>query len=86
VDSAVIRLVRRPTPLLDVEDRTRLFTIASITFQQKRKTLANSIANGTKRAKADVERQLSELGLDPGVRPQAVSLEDWCRIAQARLA
>jgi 16S rRNA (adenine1518-N6/adenine1519-N6)-dimethyltransferase len=86
VDSAVIRLIRRPMPLLNEDERTRLFTIASMAFQQKRKTLANSIANGTKRPKTEVEQDLSRLGLDPGIRPQAVALEDWCRIAQADLA
>jgi len=86
VDSAVIRLVRRPRALLNMEDQERLFTIASIAFQQKRKTLANSIANGTKRPKAEIEQALDVLGLDSGIRPQAVSLDDWCRIAQAGLA
>jgi 16S rRNA (adenine1518-N6/adenine1519-N6)-dimethyltransferase len=86
VDSAVIRLTRRPAPLLDEEDRRRLFAAASMAFQQKRKTLANSLANGTKQPKSAVELALSGLGLDPGVRPQAVSLEDWCRIAKAGLA
>lgn len=86
VDSAVIRLIRRPMPLLNEEERTRLFIIASMAFQQKRKTLANSIANGTKRPKTEVEQDLNRLGLDPGIRPQAVALEDWCRIAQADLA
>jgi 16S rRNA (adenine1518-N6/adenine1519-N6)-dimethyltransferase len=85
VDSAVIRLIRRPEPLLNDEAQTHLFAIASMAFQQKRKTLANSIANGTKRSKSEVEHDLRALGIDPGVRPQAVSLEDWCRIARANL-
>ncbi len=85
VDSAVVRLLVRPQPLLDVEQRERLFELATLAFQQKRKTLANSIARGLSRPKGEIEGWLADLGIDPGLRPQAVSLEQWCTLAAAEI-
>ena len=83
VDSGVVHLVQRPEPLLNAEYRGHLFSLATLAFQQKRKTLGNSLAKGLKRPKADVEAELGSLGIDPGLRPQAVRLDQWCLLARS---
>ncbi len=85
VDSAVVHLVQRPAPLLNAEQREHLFKVATIAFQQKRKTLGNSLAKGLNRPKAELETELRALDIDPGLRPQAVSLDQWCVLAQSVL-
>lgn len=45
VDSAVIKLVRRPRPLVDVKDERFLFQVIKAGFGKRRKTLLNSLFN-----------------------------------------
>lgn len=82
VESAVVHLAQRPTPLLNTETRERFFRVASLAFQQKRKTLANSLAKGMGRTKPEVEGLLQRADIDPSLRPQAVGLDAWCHLAR----
>jgi len=82
VTSAVIHLVRRDKPLVSGSVETTLFNLATVAFQRKRKTLANGLAQGLNVPKADVEATLSKLGIDPGLRPQAIPMESWIAIAE----
>ena len=59
-----------------------LFVLATMAFQAKRKTLANGIAQGLGRPRADVDHAIEALGIDPGLRPQALSVEDWALLAE----
>ena len=85
VTSAVIRLRVRPVELLDASDRERLFSFATNAFQQKRKTLLNSLASGLGMDKSVLEERLSKAGLDASQRPQALSFDDWLRLAKLDL-
>ena len=81
VTSSVVQLSVRDRPLLDARERERLFAIATIAFQQRRKTLQNSLSSRYGLDKATLSAELGRLGLDPRVRPQAVSLEHWLQLA-----
>ena len=85
VTSAVVRLRSRSEQLLQATDRDRLFGLATIAFQQKRKTLLNSLSRGLGIDKVDLEQQLSNAGLDASQRPQALSFDDWLCLAQLDL-
>lgn len=74
VNSAVIRLTPRsiPDPARDIKDLERLVKTA---FAQRRKTLRNNLKT---LFNAD---QLLELGIDPGARPETLSLEQYVHLA-----
>jgi 16S rRNA (adenine1518-N6/adenine1519-N6)-dimethyltransferase len=84
VESAVMRLTPRPVPP-DAARLKSLFHLATLAFQSKRKTLANSLSNGLGRSKGSVESDLAQLGIDPTRRPQTLSVTEWCLLSQSPL-
>jgi 16S rRNA (adenine1518-N6/adenine1519-N6)-dimethyltransferase len=83
VTSAVVRLRVREDIPIDGPARDRLFSLATIAFQQKRKTLLNSLSRGFDNDKAEVSTWLDAIGIDGSERPQALSFDDWLRLASA---
>ena len=83
VGSAVIRLDRYEEPPVEAEDEGFLFDVIRAAFNQRRKTLANSLGNagalGISRKQA--QQALQAAGLDPAVRGEALSLEEFTEIA-----
>ena len=73
VDSAIVRMVptRRQLPC----DAKRLEAVVAKAFSQRRKVIRNCVAG------MFTEAQLVEAGIDPGVRPEAVSLEQYVALA-----
>lgn len=83
VDSAVLQLRTRPSPLFTDLDEEHVLRLAGAGFGQKRKQLANALASNLGLDKAWVTESIGRLGLDPGVRAQELSLTQWaalCRI------
>ena len=77
VDSAIVRLSPYndlPFPAKDVKTLQRVVREA---FSMRRKTLRNTLKN---LISAD---QLEALGIDNGLRPERLSLQDYVRIADA---
>lgn len=86
VTSAVVRLdVRQDVPL-GAAHRDQLFRLATIAFQQKRKTLLNSLSRGLDIDKAALTGMLAEIGIDGSARPQALSFDAWLRLATMALS
>lgn len=85
VMSAVVRLAVRRESLLNATERDRLFDLATIAFQQKRKTLSNSLARGLGIDKSILGQRLAAVGIDASLRPQALAFEDWLRLARLEL-
>ena len=81
VGSAVIRLDRYEKPPVEVDDERFLFAVIRAAFNQRRKTLANSLGNakelGVSRQQAAAA--LEKLGFDPSVRGEALALEQFAR-------
>jgi len=73
VDSAIVRMVptRRQLPC----DGKRLEAVVAKAFSQRRKVIRNCVAG------MFTEAQLVEAGIDPGARPEAVSLEQYVALA-----
>lgn len=82
VTSAVVRLHLLPEPRLDAARRDRLFELATIAFQQKRKTLLNSLSRGLDIDKDELTALLASVGVDASQRPQAIAFEDWLRLSR----
>jgi 16S rRNA (adenine1518-N6/adenine1519-N6)-dimethyltransferase len=82
VDSAVLRL----DPLLEESraisrDQVPAFTrLVQAGFKQPRKTVANSLADGLQVTRDEALEKLARVGIEPGLRPQALQLGDWARL------
>ena len=73
VDSALVRLVRRPEPL-PLPDAAALDDLLRRAFSQRRKMLRSSLGE------ADLIRSA---GIDPSARPEQLSLEQFIRLSGA---
>ena len=58
-----------------------LFKVIKLAFAQKRKTLLNALTNGNLANKDEVEKMLTALNLDPKIRGEKLSLQDFANIA-----
>lgn len=83
VDSAVVRLTKYQKPPVDVADEAFLFDVIRASFNQRRKTLANSLANaGNLRVtRGQVETVLKEMGLSATIRGETFTLERFAELS-----
>ena len=82
VQSAVVRIDVAPAPRVD-EPMDVFFRVVRAGFSGPRKQLRNSLAMGLKAPQDAVERVLQVAGIDPKLRPQMLSIEDWAAITRA---
>jgi len=80
VDSALVRLSRLATPRITAREDWFEWTLAAL-FASRRKTLRNALA--ARAPVADVDRLLAEVGLDPRVRGETLTLDALDRLAEA---
>ncbi len=81
VESAVLRVDIHPTPL--VENTEAFFRVVRAGFSQRRKQLHNSLAAGLGRSSEEIKAGLKKADVDPRRRAQALSLEEWARVARS---
>ena len=86
VDSAVLKIELYPEPLVPLNQQDIFFKLAHAGFSQKRKTLRNSLAGGLGISGGEVEKLLSDTGIDPQRRAETLSILDWNRLTQTWLA
>lgn len=78
VGSAVIRLTRFEEPPVIVENEEMLFRIIRASFNQRRKTLTNSLINGgIPVSKEELIEILEQMELSPTIRGEALTLEQF---------
>ncbi|MGI6003694.1 MAG: 16S rRNA (adenine(1518)-N(6)/adenine(1519)-N(6))-dimethyltransferase RsmA [Lachnospiraceae bacterium] len=84
VDSAVIRLTRYQEPPVQVSDPALMFRLIRAAFQQRRKTLVNSIANSGELSftKAEAAAAVERAQLAPNIRGEALDLEAFARLTE----
>lgn len=75
VTSAVVRLRPLPEDEIELTDAGALSALLATAFSRRRKTLRNALSGSVG---ADL---LDRLGIDPGLRPEAVPIADWVRLA-----
>ena len=86
VDSAILKMVRRPEPAVAVEDESFFFKISKASFTHRRKTLWNNLTGyfgKTEEVKDKLTKALDQAGLSPSVRGEALSLEEFASLADA---
>ena len=76
VSSAVVLIEPRPATT-DEDHLPALLELVRLGFTQPRKTLANSLAQGLGRPRAEVASVLAAGGFDPNLRPQQLAVSDW---------
>ncbi len=78
VSSAVIRLTRYENPPIEVDNEHFMFSLIRASFNQRRKTLANGLANGGLGLEREtVNRALEKMELSLTVRGEALTLEQF---------
>lgn len=77
VDSQVLMLKYHEQPLFAGVDTKLFFRLVRAGFSQKRKTIINSLSAGLAMAKEDTSNLLETAGIDPSIRAQNLSLEQW---------
>ncbi len=87
VDSAVIKMELYKENPVSVRNEAFMFSLIRASFNQRRKTLVNSLSNAgidgvTKETVADA---LSTMELSPSIRGEALSLADFARLSDLLL-
>ena len=86
VDSAILKMVRRPEPAVAVEDEKFFFKVSKASFTHRRKTLWNNLTGyfgKSEEVKEQLTKALDQAGLSPSVRGEALSLAEFARLADA---
>lgn len=88
VGSAVIRLTKYEEPPVAVKDEKLLFQIIRASFNQRRKTLQNGLNNSPEipAAKEEIAGAIAELGVQPSVRGEALTLAQFAELADCLAA
>jgi len=82
VDSVLVRLDRREPPEVEY---ARLNEVVKTAFAQRRKTLRNTLGPlGS--SVSEIEDTIRTAGIDPGARPETVSLDGWVAITRQLVA
>lgn len=77
VTSAIVQIIPRKEPLFDVEF-TKLEKVAATAFSQRRKMIKSSLKSLNK----DIEVILKELKINPELRAENLTIEDFCKITK----
>jgi 16S rRNA (adenine1518-N6/adenine1519-N6)-dimethyltransferase len=83
VESAVVILEVREEPLLPLEMEPLFFKIVTSGFRQKRKQVANSIADVLQLPKPGIASWLSASGVDPTRRAETLSVAEWVTLTKS---
>ncbi len=77
VDSQVLVLTRHAEPLYPDTDTKQFFRLVKAGFSARRKKLRGSISGGLRIHKEQATELLVTAGIDPNLRPQELSLDNW---------
>ena len=83
VGSAVIRLNRYQEPPVKVKDEQLMFRLIRASFNQRRKTLQNGIANSGELSftKEQIAKALESLGISANIRGESLSLAEFAALS-----
>ncbi|MBF2757809.1 MULTISPECIES: 16S rRNA (adenine(1518)-N(6)/adenine(1519)-N(6))-dimethyltransferase RsmA [Staphylococcus] len=87
VDSIVVKLMQRETPLVHVDNEEAFFKLAKAAFAQRRKTINNNYQNffkDGKQHKESILKWLEQTGIDPKRRGETLSIQDFARLYEEK--
>lgn len=82
VDSAVMRLNVYKEPPIKVENEKIFFSVVKAAFSQRRKTVLNSISSSLGLEKGVVNGVLLDSGVDPRLRAEKLTMDDFAEISR----
>lgn len=83
VDSAILRLRRRPAAVIPVgPEREPFYRIVQAGFRQRRKQLHNALGRELPVPRAALEAAFSACRIDPERRAQTLALDEWACLLQ----
>ncbi len=86
VDSAILKMVRRERPAVEVQDEKFFFKVSKASFVHRRKTLWNNLTSyfgKSEEVKTKLERALEKADLAANVRGEALDLAAFARLSDA---
>lgn len=86
VDSAILKMVRRPEPLIEVTDEDFFFRVAKVVFVHRRKTLWNNLTSHfgkTEEIKTKLTQALELADIKPSIRGEALTIPQYGKLADA---
>ena len=83
VDSQVVVLKRRASPLFGDVAEKQFFRIVKAGFSERRKKLRSSLSGGLCIDKTAVDSLLQELTISQDARAQELSIADWVQLSKA---
>lgn len=86
VDSAILKLTRRPQPAVTVTNEKAFFKLTKAAFQLRRKTLWNNLIHSYGKDEATktwLTNSLEQAAIDPKRRGETLSLEEFGRLSNA---
>lgn len=86
VDSAILKMVRREQPAVEVQDEKFFFKVSKASFVHRRKTLWNNLTSyfgKSEEVKTKLERGLEKADLVANVRGEALDLAAFARLSDA---
>jgi 16S rRNA (adenine1518-N6/adenine1519-N6)-dimethyltransferase len=82
VHSAVLVVDIYPSPLIKEELLETFFRLIKAGFNQKRKTLRNSLSSGLHISPSEAAELLTDAGIDPQRRAETLGIEEWETLAE----
>lgn len=82
VDSQVVILKTRETPLVSAEEEKAFYRVVKAGFSAKRKKLRSSLAGGLGLSKPEVEEALRRAAISPDDRAEELSIANWRRLVE----
>ena len=86
VDSAILKMVRRDQPAVEVQDENFFFKVSKASFVHRRKTLWNNLTSyfgKSEETKVKLIAALERAELSPSVRGESLDLETFARLSDA---
>lgn len=84
VDSALVKLTVRQTPLLDLKDYKHFRKTIKASFSQRRKNIKNCLLSGGF-SKENIQKALANLGFSENTRGETVSIKDFGKLSEELL-
>ncbi len=81
VDSALVEFKILSKPRIEVLNENMLFSVIKASFGQRRKTILNGLSNNLNLSKDFIKGALLYAGIDPVIRGEKLTLEEFGRIS-----
>jgi len=83
VESAVVHIVWREKPILDLKDEKWFKKVVRGCFGYRRKTLINALIHSGLSLPQGAEERIEKIGIDPRRRPETLTIQEFAILAEA---